>query len=296
MANYSIRDLEKLSGIKAHTIRIWEQRYNIIEPKRTPTNIRYYTDEDLQYLLNVAFLNRNGIRISKISKMSRREIADTVASISQDSQENTNHLQTMTMAMIELKEEKFEHLVSHAIEKDGFEKTVIELLVPFLEKLSLLWLTGSITSVHEQFINNLIRQKIAVQINNLSFAEPSHDTPRALLFEPIGEEQEVLLSLINYFLRSRGCQTLYLGNNIDISDLEVAVQLFHPNCIITTISDNNKKSPADFLTELGDLYSELQIMASAQSVARKMLLPENVVVFEDFNEFLEFVEELENSN
>ena len=111
MANYSIRDLEKLSGIKAHTIRIWEQRYNIIEPKRTATNIRFYTDEDLQYLLNVAFLNRNGIRISKISKMSKVDISDMVSSISQDSEESTNYLQTLTMAMIELNEEKFEHNV-----------------------------------------------------------------------------------------------------------------------------------------------------------------------------------------
>ena len=295
MANYSIRDLEKLSGIKAHTIRIWEQRYNIIEPKRTATNIRFYTDEDLQYLLNVAFLNRNGIRISKISKMSKVDISDMVSSISQDSEESTNYLQTLTMAMIELNEEKFEHLVHTTIEKDGFEKTVIELLVPFLEKLSLLWLTGSINSVHEQFINNLIRQKIVAHIDMLPLAKATGDKPRAVLFEPIGEAQEVLLSLINYFLRSRGCQTLYLGNNIAISDIEVAIELFNPNCIVTAISDNNKKSPADFLTELSELYPTMQVIASAQSVARKMLLPDNVAVFEDFNEFLELVDELDNA-
>jgi len=227
--------------------------------------------------------------------MTKGKIEEMVNSISQDSEENTNHLQTMTMAMIELNEEKFEHLITHSIEKDGFEKTVIELLVPFLEKLSLLWLTGSISPVHEHFINNLIRQKIAAQINALPFAEARDDKPRVLLFEPIGEDQEVLLSLINYFFRSRGCQTLYLGNNIDINDLEVATQLFSPNCILTTISDNNKKSPTDFLTELGELHPNLQVIASTQSVAQKMLLPENIATFEDFNEFLEFIDELENS-
>jgi len=295
LVNYSIRDLEKLSGIKAHTIRIWEQRYNIIEPMRTATNIRYYTDEDLQYLLNVAFLNRNGLRISKISKMRRDEINKKVASISQDSLENTNQQQALTMAMIELSEYKFEHIVAAAIEKDGFEETVLSLIVPFLEKLSLLWLTGSIATVHEQFINNLIRQKIASQLDKLPIPKPEEAAlkPQVLLFEPQGDDQEVMLSLMHYLFRAKGCRTMYLGKGISINDLNIAVSIFQPNCLFMALSDHqHKNNPQDFINKLGQQFSHLQLLGTARSLVRPLQLPDNMVLFEDFSEFAEFLEEI----
>jgi len=290
---YSIRDLEKLSGIKAHTIRIWEQRYKIIEPKRTATNIRYYTDDDLQYLLNIAFLNRNGMRISKISKLSRTEIADKVASISQDSQEQTHHLQNLTMAMIELNEYKFEQTIQTCMQADGFEKTVQQLIVPFLEKLSLLWFTGSISTVHEHFINNLIQQKITTQLALLPVPEPNSELPRVLLFGPLGENQEVLLLLINYFLRLRGCLTLYLGINIPTNDLETAIQLFGPSHIFTTFTDNNNKHKLHkFLQALSQAVSPLPIFASTHALSQDPPLPNNITLFDEFNELVEFMQSL----
>lgn len=295
MVNYSIRDLEKLSGIKAHTIRIWEQRYNIIEPKRTTTNIRYYTDEDLQYLLNVAFLNRNGLRISKISKMRREEINKKVAAISHDSLENTNQQQALTMAMIELSEEKFEQIITVAIEKEGFEETVVNLIVPFLEKLSLLWLTGSIATVHEQFINNLIRQKVASQLDKLPAPKPEEAAlkPQVLLFEPQGDDQEVMLSLMHYLFRAKGCRTMYLGKGISINDLNIAVPVFQPNCLFMALSDHHhKNNPQDFVNKLGQQFQHLQLLGTARSLVRPLNLPDNMVLFEDFSEFAEFLEEI----
>jgi DNA-binding transcriptional MerR regulator len=295
LANYSIRDLEKLSGIKAHTIRIWEQRYHIIEPKRTATNIRYYTDEDLQYLLNVAFLNRNGHRISKISIMSREEISRKVSSISQDSMENTNQLQSLTMAMIELSEEKFEQIIGGSIEKDGFEETVVGIIIPFLEKLSLLWLTGSISTVHEHFINNLIKQKIAVHTDKLVLPDSKASAlkPKVLLFDPQVDDQEVLLSLIHYLLRAKGCRTMYLGKGISLNDLNVAIPIFEPNCLFTILSDYNpKNNPQDFLNKLSLNHPNLQILSTVRSLVRALQLPDNVVVLEDFSEFMEFLEEI----
>jgi DNA-binding transcriptional MerR regulator len=296
LANYSIRDLEKLSGIKAHTIRIWEQRYHIIEPKRSTTNIRFYNDEDLQYVLSVAFLNRNGLRISKISKMSRVEISKKVASISQDTLENSNQLQAMTMAMIELNEEKFEHTLKSAIEKEGFDQVLNGIILPFLEKLSLLWLTGSISAANEQFINHLIRQKIAVYCESLPLPEPEKEAlrPKAILFEPFADEQELMLTLVNYLFRSKGCKTMYLGKGINLKNLSAAYSVFKPNCLYVMLSEGNaKNNPQDFLNKLGQEYPDLQIIVNSKAVLKTHLLPDNVVVLENFNEFLEFLEEIE---
>jgi DNA-binding transcriptional MerR regulator len=295
LANYSIRDLEKLSGIKAHTIRIWEQRYDIIDPKRTSTNIRFYTDEDLQYLLNVAFLNRNGLRISKISKMTREEITRKVNSISQDNQQNSNQHQALTIAMIELNEEKFDHIIAAAVEKSGFEQTVIEIIVPFLEKLSLLWLTGSIGTVHEQFINNLIRQKISVEINALPkpIGSEAETKPKVLLFEPFDDDQDILMLLIHYLLRSKGCETMYLGKKISLTDLSIAVQLFNPNCLFAVLSDSTpKNNTQDFINKLSNRFESLQILGTQRSSLKKLNVPANMVIFEDFSEFVDFLDEI----
>ncbi len=294
MATYSIRDLEKLSGIKAHTIRIWEQRYNIIEPKRTATNIRYYTDEDLQYLLNVAFLNRNEIRISKIAKMSKSEIMQRVASISQDSTENANQQQALTMAMIELNEFKFEQLLNAHIQNEGFQNTVIDLIVPFLEKLSILWLTGSISTVHEQFINHIIKQKIAVYIDKLGVQEETNlrNTIRVLLFEQ-GEDQEVLLSLINYLLRNKGCKTMYLGKSVSLKDIKLAFSHFEPNLIFASVTDNNpKNNPAEFINQLSLQHDGTHLLLLLRSMLKMPGFSSNVMVIEEFSEFLEILEEI----
>ena len=167
MAVYSIKDLEKLCGIKAHTIRIWEQRYDIVKPKRTKTNIRYYMDTDLKILLNVALLNRNGLKISKIAGMSQDEIARKVSEISVIDFDGDAKLDALMLSMIEMDELKFDRIVSTNIRQIGFERTMLEVIYPFLDKLSLMWLTGSIVPAQENFISNLIRQKIVVAIDSL---------------------------------------------------------------------------------------------------------------------------------
>ena len=165
MAVYSIRDLEKLCGIKAHTIRIWEQRYGIIKPNRTDTNIRYYHDADLNLLLNIVILNRNGLKISKIAKMSKEEIAEKVSAISEVHFDLSAQLDELTLAMVEMDEYKFDLILSTNIQQLGFEKTMIEVVYPFLDKLSVFWLTGSISPIQENFITNLIRQKLITAID-----------------------------------------------------------------------------------------------------------------------------------
>lgn len=293
MATYSIRDLEKLSGIKAHTIRIWEQRYNIIEPKRTATNIRYYTDEDLQYLLNIAFLNRNGMRISKIARLTQKEVLERVENIAEESEEQSNLLQRLTMAMMEFNELEFERILNQEAEKSGFESLLTQLLLPFLEKLSLLWLTGAVRIVHEQFVHHLIRQRLAHQLYLLGHEPAKEERPRVLLFEPLGEQQEILLLLYHYYLRSRGCASCYLGSQIPPKELEVAVDQFKPTCIFTTSSTNNGQlSPQEFLGALCQRYPDIQIFCSAQPIMHPLEAAPNLSLFEDFSEFIDFLSEL----
>ncbi len=165
MAVYSIKDLEKLTGIKAHTIRIWEQRYQLICPQRTKTNIRYYDDVALKLLLNIALLNKNGVKISKIATMTHEEISYQVSTISEVDFDYDTQLDALTIAVIEMDEYKFDRILSTNIEQVGFERTMMEIIYPFLERLSLLWLTGSISPVQEHFMGHLLRQKVIVAID-----------------------------------------------------------------------------------------------------------------------------------
>ena len=181
MTIYSINDLEKLSGIKAHTLRIWEQRYGIIAPQRTPTNIRYYTDVQLRRLLNISLLNKHGYKISRIANMSDNEINSSVAQISARDSTIETHIDTLAMAMIEMDESKFEQIVGASILDIGFEHTMLYVIFPFLDKINLLYLAGSIKPAQEHFITGLIRQKIIVAIEHIPL-RAQDAAPKFLIF------------------------------------------------------------------------------------------------------------------
>ena len=201
MAVYSISDLEKLTGIKAATLRAWEQRYGIIKPRRTETNIRYYLDEDLRELLNIALLNKNGLRISKIARMREEERAERVAAISSIQVTPDTQLDTLTLSTVELNEFKFSHIVDTNIRQRGFEETMLEVIYPFLDKIGVLYFTGSITAVQEAFISNLIRRKLIAAVDDLPNPEPDQG-PVFCLYLPEGD---VLVNVDNFgILRCNG--------------------------------------------------------------------------------------------
>lgn len=291
MATYSIRDLEKLSGIKAHTIRIWEQRYDIIQPKRTKTNIRYYDDADLKYVLNIALLNKSGIRISKIAKMSKEEIAQRVGSLSESNAEDNTQQSALTIAMVEMNELKFEKLVANHIVQFGFEQTMLRLILPFLEKLSLLWLTGTITPVHEQFISNLIRQKILVAINRLPL-QSNATTPKFILYLPEAEYQELNALFIYYLLRARGFQVLYLGANITLEDLTTAYALYRPEYVFTLLSEQYTHTPTDrYIQKLHAHFPKAKLLLTGYQVtAQKIKLPPQSQILECIEDIIEYLE------
>jgi DNA-binding transcriptional MerR regulator len=292
MAVYSIKDLEKLSGIKAHTLRIWEQRYAIIVPKRTKTNIRYYTDEDLRAILNVTVLNKNGYKISKIAGMNADERSLKVASLSEKNFEHDTQLDALTISMIEMDEYKFDRIISANIQQSGFERTMIEVIHPFLDKLGLLWLTGSIHPVQENFMSYLIRQKIIVAIDNLPIAL-GRSTKKFLLYLPEGENQELSLLFMHYLLRSRNFQVIYIGQNMSIDDLRDVYQIHKPDFIYTMITETFTRQPiAKYLDQLSYHFKDAKIVVSGyQVIAQKTVSTFNTIILKNLQETIEFLEE-----
>lgn len=291
MAVYSISDLEKLSGIKAHTIRAWEQRYGIIEPQRTDTNIRYYEDDDLRRLLNIALLNRNGHKISKIAEMDQYEIAEKVAELSEVNFEYGTQLDALTISMIEMDEFKFDRIVGTNIEQLGFEKTMLSVIYPFLDKLGALWLTGSINPVQESFISNLIRQKIITAIDQEE-VNVGPKTEKYILYLPAGERQELSLLFMQYLLRSRGKQVIYLGQDIALTDLMDVNKIHQPDYLFTIVTESFNRKPLDpYLKTLEQKFPDTQILISGyQVVAQQIKSTKQIQVLSSLQQALDFLD------
>lgn len=291
VAIYAIKDLEKLSGIKAHTLRIWEQRYGLITPKRTPTNIRYYDDEDLKFILNIALLNRNGIKISKIAQMSKSEITEKVSELSDFRFEEGAQLDALTLSMIEMDEYKFERIVAANIQQIGFERTMLEVIYPFLDKLSLLWLTGSIHPVQESFISNLIRQKLIVAIDRLPMPG-GRDVQKLLLYLPEGERQELTILFMHYLAKARGYHVVYLGLDVSLTDLRDAQQILQPHYVFTMITETFGKEPVQrYVDKMADVFPNSRVLLSGyQVIAQSVLPPDNTMILNSLEQTLEYLE------
>jgi len=293
MAIYSIRDLEKLTGIKAHTIRVWEQRYHLIEPARTSTNIRYYTDENLRLLFNVALLNRYGHKISHLAKMEPGEIAVRVSEISKNNTSHNAQIDALTLAMIDLKESTFDHIFVAYYQEHGFERTMLELIYPFLDKLSILWLTNSISVAHERFIGNLIRRKIMCAIDREPLDAHRH-TARFLLYTGEGESQELMLLFMHYLLRKRGLHVLYLGVNTQVKDVSDACQPFQPDYIFTILQEPlSRQSIQAYVDSIAHSAPGSQLLLTgAQLFVSPIKLPRHAHTLGSLQETLEFLDDL----
>lgn len=293
MAIYSIRDLEKLTGIKAHTIRMWEQRYRLVSPARTDTNIRYYTDENLRHLFNVALLNRYGYKISKLAKMQPQEIAARVAEIAENNGSANSQVDAMTLAMIDLDEIAFDRIFSAYAWEHGFEKTMLELVYPFLDKLNVLWLTHSVSPAHEKFISNLIRRKLMCAIDK----EPSdnqREGARFLLYLPEGDSQELTLLFMHYLLRSRRQKVVYLGPNTSLADLRDACQPFRPDYVFTILQEPlARQSVQSYLDNASQTITTGRLLLSgAQLFVNPVKLPSNARVLGGLPDALQFLDGL----
>ncbi len=287
MVVYSIKDLEKLSGVKAHTLRIWEKRYNILKPKRTPTNIRYYLDDDLKLILNIALLNRHGFKISKIAKMDKEQIQKKVAEITEVDESFEGQLDSLTISLIELDEEKFGRLLTRSIEQQGFEYTMIEVIYPLLDKLAMMWVTGSIKSIHEKFVSELIKRKCIAEIDKLKVKRPE----TVLIYLPTGETNELSLLFLHYLIKKEGFKVVNAGTNTDLSELIEISDICKINYIFTII--NEQKATPDinlYLEKLQKAYPETQILLSGiQTINSSIKQSENVSILNSYSDTKEFL-------
>ena len=229
MNAFTIKDLENLSGIKAHTIRIWEQRYNFLKPKRTTTNIRYYSNDELKTILNIALLNKYGFKISHIDRMQPEEIREKILSLGDAKAMQERVLNELVQDMADLEMEKFEQIISNYIAAKGMERAVIQIIFPFLERIGILWQTGHINPAQEHLVMNIIRNKLILAIETTT--PQIKNGKRFLLFLPEGEHHELGLLFMNYLLKSRGASTIYLGANVPLKDAEYVANLKNPDMI-----------------------------------------------------------------
>ena len=264
MGKYSIKDLELLTGIKAHTLRIWEQRYNMPIPKRTETNIRFYDDDDLKLMLNVSLLNQNGHKISEITKLTVKEISELALIHSIQSKNNSAHIQTMISAMIDLDEIAFEKMLSTCILQSGIEHTMMEVIFPLLNSVGMMWQTGAVDPAYEHFVSNLIRQKLIVAIEGQTINRNS-DVKKFLLFLPENEHHELGLLFANFMIRKSNQHSLYLGQNVPLNDVYKVGKRYNPDIILTSMTSTFTHDYANqLLVDLKNHFPNSRILTTGR--------------------------------
>lgn len=293
MKKYTIRDIEKLSGIKAHTIRIWEKRYNILEPDRTESNIRMYSDDELRRILNIAILNNSGVKISHIANLSDDELHQRIISLKNISGSDETFIDRMIVSMVEMKEADFSKILSECIEQKGLIKSVLYVIYPFLEKIGVLWQTGTINPAQEHFVSNIIRQKLIVECDKVGLP----DQPKAtfILFLPVDELHEIGLLFYNYVLRSRGYATVYLGQSVPFDDLEKVVAICPSQYLLTFFVTSTVPEEIEaYLQNLYKSFPKHKVFAGGFQLVTNpdLRLPSNLTVIRRVQDFFaEFFKE-----
>lgn len=289
MHSFTIKDLENLSGIKAHTIRIWEQRYSFLKPNRTGTNIRFYSNDELKKLLNVALLNKFGFKISHIDKMNQDEINDKILSLNQQEALQERIVNTLIQNMVDLDIEAFEDELGDFIAAKGIEKTISQIIFPFLEKIGILWLTNHINPGQEHLVTNIIRQKLIVGIESIRTTVKINKS--VLLFLPETEYHELSLLFMNYMLKNKGVTTIYLGCSIPLKDVEYLANLKKPDYIYTHLTSVGAKFNFDkFITNLSKSFPKTPVVISGQltNTYEKKILPP-ITFKKSYAEVMEFL-------
>lgn len=234
MIRYSIKDLENYTDIKAHTIRIWEQRYDLLSPKRTDSNIRYYSHEDLKKILNINLLYLNGLKISKIAKLSENEITEKAKELIVDKSTSGNEeIDTLLIAITSMDAEEIRRLLWLYSEQFTLRQLYSTVIVPLLIKMGELWQTNSISIAHEHHFSNILRDFYIIKINDLLPKASNNKT--VILFLPQHEEHELSLLYFQYLLKEAGFQCVYLGKNVPLQDLEASVNQVKPDIVLTNL-------------------------------------------------------------
>lgn len=290
MSKYSIKDLEKITGVKAHTIRVWERRYAIIQPERTETNIRYYSDNDLKRLLNIAMLNDAGIKISHLAKLTSIDLETKVMELSRSNKVEAFAIEKLTMATVNFNEDLFESILSKSLLKQGMEDTITKVLFPFFERIGILWQVGSISPAQEHFISNLIRQKLFSAIDSCS-GQRVENAKKIIFYLKEDELHEVSILFYNYIARRNGLRTLYLGQDLPFKDLISAVDDYKPNLIVTSfISPINPESLNKYLMNLSQSLDKVELNVTGLQLKQdEIIVPQNITILDSPDKFKEVI-------
>jgi DNA-binding transcriptional MerR regulator len=287
--SFTIKELEALSGIKAHTIRIWEQRYHFLNPSRTDTNIRRYSNEELKTLLTVALLNKYGFKISKIDSMSHEDRKKAVLNLSHEEAFNERLVNKMIGYMIDMRNTDFERLLNDHISEYGIERTITEIIFYFLEKVGILWHTNHILPVQEHIVSNIVRQKILSAIDSLPLAH-KHE-PVFLLFLPEEEHHEMGLLFVYYLLRKKKLPVIYLGSSVPLKDVQFLFEHKAPEYLYLHLTSFPRRHDlAKYLSELSKKFSQTKILLSGSAIrSLTKSLPSNAIAFQHLEEVISFI-------
>ncbi len=294
MLKYSIKDLEELSGIKAHTLRMWEKRHGIIKPKRTKTNIRYYSDDDLKRILNIAILNRHGIKISHLARLSSEEIKEKVMHLTNETPDAFTQIENLIIAMLELDDVKFKKILGDSIMKMGFESTLIHVMYPFFEKTGFLWQTGSIIPAQEHFVSNLLRQKLIVAIDGQE-SSVKQSAKNFVLFLHEEELHELGLLFYSYLIKKRGHRVIYLGQIVPMDNLTHIVSIRKVDFFITTFSRGIPKNKLqNYLVKMSHTFPRQKIFFSGYQTSGEFgKLPDNLKKINSVEHFLSILDTID---
>lgn len=289
MNAFTIKDLENLSGIKAHTIRIWEQRYTFLNPQRTETNIRYYSNDELKTVLNIALLNKYGYKISHIDKMSEDEMKEKILSLSQAQAQQERIVNDLIHYMVDLRLEDFESSLDTYIMAKGIERTITQIIFPFLERIGILWITNHVNPAQEHLVTNIIRQKLIVGIESTVSHIQINKT--ILLFLPEGEHHELGILFMYYLLKSRGVKVLYLGANVPVKDVEYVAQLKKPEFLYTHLTSVAHNFNFErFLSHISTKVSNTPLIVSGLLTQQyKKKVPANISFKKSLADVMEYI-------
>jgi MerR family transcriptional regulator, light-induced transcriptional regulator len=284
MNYFTIKDIENLSGIKAHTLRIWERRYQFLNTSRKESGHRYYTDEDLKHLLRISSLYHTGVRISDIDRMSAEEIRELVY-VKGKTNSYTPMINLLLESCIDLNDETFMEVLRHSILQLGFETALKQVAYPLLQKIGNLWLTDHLRPVQEHFASSRIRNEIVSNIDKLP--APGGGNPwNFLIFTPEGEEHEIPVLLGHYMARKNGWAVTYAGTNVSNDVLKAIVGrktithlYFH---IITNLTNSRFE---DYIAQLTQQFPNLPVICSGPAVTPMNALKQQVFTLQDMADF-----------
>jgi DNA-binding transcriptional MerR regulator len=285
MGKYSIKELERLSGIKAHTLRIWEKRYNLFEPYLSDTNIRYYSDEDLKKLLNVTILSNSGTKISKIVSMNDEELKKAVSEIEDADLVKQKRIDDLIVPMLQFDENKIHSLLNTYYEELGVEGTFTNVLYPFLEKIGILWLTDEEEPAQEHFMTHIISQKNSYAIDAITVNTESDR--KVILFLPEGEYHELGLLFFAYLYKKKGVRVYYFGQSAPIEQIIQASKVIKPSWVMTYAVVEPKEGIQKLIDQLGECVSEENyFLVNRFQIDNRYIYPSNVRPITSYSEVI----------